>query len=81
VEAALSERPALIPGARPTFAQEITFRELQRLRQIVKRVWMKYFPPELYTDREADRIIESYGPKTREHLLKRAVDNKGFLVE
>lgn len=76
----MSAKPALIPSG-TSFCGELSFRDLQRLRQIVKRVWMKYMPPELYTDHEADKIIESYGPKTREHLLKRAVDNKGFLVE
>lgn len=55
---------------------ELSFPDLQRLRAIVKKVHMQYYPVETYTDREADRIIESYGRETAERMIQRAVDQE-----
>ena len=35
---------------------------------------MKHYPKEQCTDREADKIIETITPETREKLIKLAVD-------
>lgn len=35
---------------------------------------MKHYPKEQVTDKEADRIIESITPQTRDKLIKLAVD-------
>ena len=52
----------------------ISLQERRRLRQIVKKIHMRYFPIESATDKEADKIIESLGPKIREKLLKEHID-------
>ena len=52
----------------------ISLQERRRLRQIVKKVHMKYFPIEAVTDKEADKVIESLGPQIREKLLKEHID-------
>ena len=55
---------------------ELSAVDLQRLREVVRRVHMKYHPTELQTEREADMIIETLLPETAERLLKAAVDKK-----
>ena len=52
----------------------IPLRDLQRLRFVVKNNHMKHYPKEKVTDKEADRIIESITPQTRDKLIKLAVD-------
>ena len=44
------------------------------LRVVVKNNHMKHYPKDKVTDKEADRIIESISPHTREKLIKLAVD-------
>ena len=53
---------------------ELSAEDLRRLREVVRRVHMKYHPSELQTEREADMIIETLLPETAEKLLKRAID-------
>jgi len=53
---------------------ELSAEDLRRLREIVRRVHMKWHPAELQTDREADLLIESLLPETAERLLKRFID-------
>ena len=53
---------------------QIPLRDLQRLRIAVKNNHMKHYPKEKVTDKEADRIIESITPQTRDKLIKLAVD-------
>jgi len=55
---------------------ELSAEDLRRLREVVRRVHMKYHPEALQNDREADMIIETLLPETAERLLKRAVDQK-----
>ena len=57
-----------------TIYSQIPLRDLQRLRVVVKNNHMKYYPKDKVTDKEADRIIESISPHTREKLIKLAVD-------
>lgn len=67
-------------GGYGSFLSSLSFHDLQRLRAVVKRVHMRYHPPELYTDREADRIIEALGPQIMEQQVKHAVDGGRFTV-
>lgn len=53
---------------------QIPLKDLQRLRIVVKNNHMKHYPKEQVTDKEADRIIESITPQTRDKLIKLAVD-------
>ena len=57
-----------------TIYSQIPLRDLQRLRIVVKNNHMKHYPKEKVTDKEADRIIESITPQTRDKLIKLAVD-------
>ena len=57
-----------------TIYSQIPLRDLQRLRVVVKNNHMKHYPKDKVTDKEADRIIESISPQTREKLIKLAVD-------
>ncbi len=53
---------------------QIPLKDLQRLRIVVKNNHMKQYPKEKVTDKEADRIIESITPQTRDKLIRLAVD-------
>jgi hypothetical protein len=55
---------------------ELSFPDLQRLREVVRRVHLRHYPIEQCTERECDRIIESLLPSTAERLLKKLVDEK-----
>jgi hypothetical protein len=53
---------------------DISLQDRNRLRKIVKKIHMRHFPAESVTNREADKIIESLGPKIQEHLIKKYID-------
>jgi hypothetical protein len=59
-----------------SFLTSISFEDLQRLRAIVRQVHMKHYPMDFCTDRECDKLIDSFGQKVVESLLKRAIDEK-----
>ena len=52
------------------FATTLSFPDRIRLRAIVKRVHMAYFPRELVSDREADRMIDVIAPGTAAYLIR-----------
>lgn len=56
------------------FAAELSGVDLQRLREVVKRVHLRYYPRGLVTDVEADRVIDTIGPELREKIIRRYVD-------
>lgn len=58
------------------FLSQLQWKDLKRLREAVKKQYMRFYPVEFFTDREADKIIESLGPVTAEKLIKRLVDQK-----
>ena len=60
------------------FATTLSFPDRIRLRAIVKRVHMAYFPRELVSDREADRMIDVIAPGTAAYLIRAHLD-KGTL--
>lgn len=55
---------------------KLSFHELQILREATKRQFMKFYPVEFFTDREADRIIETLAPATAQKMIKHIVDKK-----
>ncbi len=57
-----------------SFLTTLSLEDLNRLRVVAKRVFLQYNPPEFYTDREADRIIEAMGPEIMEQRIKQMVD-------
>jgi hypothetical protein len=63
------------PTAGGIFLSELSFQDLGRLRAAVKRVYMKHYPAEFFTDREADRMIEALAPDVVERLIRAKVDN------
>jgi hypothetical protein len=60
------------------FLGELSVQDLRRLREIVRKVHMRYHPAELVTDYEADRIIESFGPEVAASLIRTGLDG-GFV--
>ena len=54
---------------------QIPIKHLKALRVVVKNNHMKHYPKQLFTDKEADRIIETINPVTREKLIKLAIDH------
>ena len=56
------------------FVGELSVQDLRRLREIVRKVHMRYHPTELVSNYEADRIIESFGPEVAASLIRTGVD-------
>ena len=46
-----------------SFLHTLKVEERRILREVVKRVHLKHHPKEFCTDREADKVIASIGPK------------------
>lgn len=53
------------------FSTELSFKDLQRLRTVVKAVHLKNYPRHMLTDYEADRMIDVMGPETRKYLIEK----------
>jgi hypothetical protein len=52
----------------------LKYEDLQRLRQVVRKMHMKDYPKSRITEREMDRIIEAIGPRVAEQNLKALID-------
>jgi len=59
------------------WVQGLSWKDMRLLRKAVRKVHLHYLPESLYSDRQADMLIEALGPETAEKLIKRAVD-EGF---
>ena len=57
-----------------SFLTTVSFQDLQRLRAIVRETHMKYYPTDLCTDRECDKLIDSFGAKVVETMLRRSIE-------
>lgn len=68
------ESPIKKHTAGSVFLSQLAFKDLQRLRVAVKRVYMRHYPVEFFTDHEADRMIEALAPDVVERLIKATVD-------
>jgi hypothetical protein len=55
---------------------ELSHNDLVRLRRVVRRLHLRYYPEEYVTDHECDRLIETFVPATVERLIKKLVDGK-----
>jgi hypothetical protein len=55
---------------------ELSHYDLVRLRRVVRRLHLRYYPEEYCTDMECDRLIETFVPATVERLIKKLVDGK-----
>lgn len=72
------DRPVRVYAVGASFVADLAFRDLCRLRAIVKKIHFRHYPKELITDREADKLIEAVGPQVSERLLKQKVDEGHF---
>lgn len=52
----------------------LNYEDLQKLRQVVRKVHMKDYPLDVITEREMDRVIEAIGPRVAEQQLKALID-------
>lgn len=68
----------VIVGSSGSFVSSLAFRDLQRLREIVIRKFYSHVVARhgwsAVPMAEVDKLIDSYGEKTRELLIKRAID-------
>lgn len=62
-----------------SFLSTLNVENLARLRQVVRRTHMSFYPDEICTDYEADRIIEALGPEVVEKQLKAMIDRGEFV--
>lgn len=65
---------AIIPFADGGFSTSLSVQDRARLHKILRKVHLKYLPTELLTARECDKLLDAFGPKVQETLLKSAVD-------
>lgn len=60
-----------------SFLHTLSPEDLSVLRTVVRHVHFQYYPDDLkYSEREADKLIDSFGEETIQKLLKQAVDSK-----
>jgi hypothetical protein len=70
----LSDRPS--DGA--MILASLSHRDLQRLRAAVKKIHLRHYPIEFYSNREADKLIEALSPKVAQRMIAAEVDEKIF---
>lgn len=58
-----------------SFLADLDKKDLERLRDIQRRVHRKYYPGEVLTDAQCDSLIEQIGPEAAFDAVKRAVDS------
>lgn len=70
-----------------SFLTTLSFGDLQRLREVVRKVYMSNYESRHVTDVECDKMIDALGQKVLEKEVKRLVDRKrdagiegGFLL-
>jgi hypothetical protein len=59
-----------------SFTSTLSIKDRNRLRTIVKNVHLKYYPKDMITNYEADKLIDSFGEQTVYQLLKNNIDSK-----
>ena len=61
-------------GHKSSFCSELHPKDLERLRNVLRKMFKKRTKRHNITEYELDRWIESIGPKVREKTIKQAVD-------
>ena len=56
-----------------SFLNNLSLKDRRRLRAIVKKTHLKYYPTHMITDKEADKLVEAFGEETIYNLLKQNV--------
>jgi tellurite resistance protein len=68
-----------IVNGNTSFIGDLSYEDHQRLRKVVHATLLQRVGSQFrLNDREADKIIEALGPKTREAMIKTAVDKYGL---
>ena len=53
-----------------SFIKTLSLKDKRRLRTIVKKTHLSYYPKNMITDYEADKLVESFGEETVFNMLK-----------
>jgi len=53
-----------------SFLNTISLKDRRRLRKIVKKTHLSYYPTHMITDYEADKLIEAFGEETVYKMLQ-----------
>jgi len=57
-----------------SFSSLLSHTDRQRLREIVRKTHLKFYPAGLLTNFECDKFIDGIGPEILLPMLKKAVD-------
>lgn len=58
-----------------SFLNNLSLKDRNRLRFIVKNIHLKHYPLDKINNYEADKLIESFGERTIYELIKQGVDS------
>jgi len=61
-----------------SFIDTLSIKDRNRLRAIVKKVHLSYYPTDMINNYEADKLIDSFGEQTVYELLKANIDSKNI---
>jgi len=53
-----------------SFLNNLSLKDRRRLRTIVKKTHLSYYPKNMITDYEADKLVEAFGEETVYNMLK-----------
>ena len=70
------EKPKFHMPQQESFIGQLSYDDLQKLRMVVKRVHMRYYPKDQVTDWEADRILEAQGREWAEDALRVLIEKR-----
>jgi len=70
----LRDPHAIIPFATGGFSTTLSYKDRQRLHKVLRKVHLKHLPSHLLTAVECDKLLDAFGPKVQETLLRQAVD-------
>jgi hypothetical protein len=70
----LRDPHAVIPFADGGFSTTLSYKDRQRLHKVLQKVHLRHFPAHMLTAYECDKLLDAWGPKVQETLLRQAVD-------
>jgi hypothetical protein len=56
-----------------TWSSRLTYQDRQRLRAIVRRHHLAHYPQHMLTDKECDKLLDAWGPRAGEMVIKQAL--------